>query len=258
MSWVIVCALASLDAFGAVLRDPEFWASLGRTVVIAVLSSTIAVGVAMVCAYSVARSRRGIGAKAVDLLASSSLAIPATIAGFSCFLLFLSINKWIPLYGTIWALVFAYSYRIAVAYRTSYSTVLQISTELEEAAAASGASRLTTFRRVVLPLLIPTGMAVWIQLVILGANEFTIAAFLATPESRPLSWYLYARINPQAAQLYAPAQGAAMAVIFTLVVLLAGYGLRVLANRSSLARAGRAYRIRREPDPVAPLVGATR
>lgn len=260
ISWDNLTAHASLDAFGAVLQDPEFWASLGRTAVIAVLSSTIAVGVAMVAAYAVARSKGGPGAKAIDLLGSSSLAIPATIAGFSCFLLFLSVNKWVPLYGTIWALVFAYSYRIAVAYRTSYSTVLQISTELEEAAVASGASRLTTFRRVVLPLLAPTAMAVWIQLVILGANEFTIAAFLATPESRPLSWYLYARINPQAAQLYAPSQGAAMAVIFTLVVLLAGYGLRMLANRTSLARAGRTTKrpVAADPDPVAPLVGATR
>jgi iron(III) transport system permease protein len=142
---------------------------------------------------------------------------------------------------------------VAVAYRTCYSAVLQINRELEEAAVASGASRLDTFRRVVLPLLLPTAAAVWIQLAVLGANEFTLAAFLATPESRPLSWYLYARINPQAAQLYAPAQGAAMAVIFTAFVLIAGYGLRFALNRTTLARAGNPSRRSRKRPPVDPL-----
>jgi hypothetical protein len=50
-----------------------------------------------------------------------------------------------------------------------------------------------------------------------------------------------------------------MAVIFTVFVLVAGYGLRLLANRTSLARAARTTRARTlEPDPVAPLVGVTR
>lgn len=93
-----------------------------------------------------------------------------------------------------------------------------------------GASRLTTFRQIIMPLLFPTVVAVWVQLFILGANEFTLAAFLSTPQSQPLSMYLYGRINPEDGQLYAPNQGAAMALIFTVMVLLASYGLNLAGS----------------------------
>jgi iron(III) transport system permease protein len=226
----------SLDAFGAVIRDGEFYASLVRTIIIAGAASTIAVGVATVAAWVVGRARTSLGTRSLDILASSSVAIPTVIVGFSSLLFYLVINRWVPLIGTIWVLILAYSYRMAVSYRVSYSAVLQISPELEESAAASGASRLSTFKRVVIPLLLPTTAAVWIQLFILAALEFTLPAFLATPETRPLSWYLFARLNPGAAQLYAPDQGAAMALIFTVLVFVFAYALRWAVNRRAVAR----------------------
>ena len=171
---------------------------------------------AVIAAWVVARGRTGWGTRILDMLASSSVAIPTVIVGFSTFLFYLVLNKTVPLIGTIWVLILAYAYRISVSYRVNHAAVLQIDPSLEESAATSGASRLSTFRRVVIPLLLPAMAAVWIQLFILGAHEFTLPAFLATPDTRPLAWYLFSRINPGAAQLYDPSQGAAMAVLFTL------------------------------------------
>ncbi|RXZ49670.1 iron ABC transporter permease [Agromyces binzhouensis] len=230
-------------AFGEVLADGEFWASLGRTLIIAGGSATIACGAATVLAYGIARSRATGWTRSMDLFASSSVAIPAVIAGFAMFLTFMVINPVIPLAGTIAALVIAYSYRVSIAYRAGFSATLQIRTELEEAALISGASRLEGFRRIVAPLLAPTVFAVWIQMFILGTNEFTLPAFLATPESRPLSVYMYAMINPRSAQLYAPDQGAAMALIFTLLVFAIGYGLQWLVSLRSIGRAARRGRV---------------
>ncbi|MGF3056563.1 ABC transporter permease [Microbacterium sp. YY-01] len=229
------------SAFGAVFADGEFWASLGRTVLIAGGSATLACVAATVLAYGIARSKPSFWTKAMDLFASSSVAIPATIAGFAMFLLFMVINPIIPLAGTILALIIAYSYRVSIAYRASYSATLQIRKELEEAAVASGASRLEAFRRIIAPLLAPTVFAVWIQLFILGTNEFTLPAFLATPESRPLSMYIYAMINPRSAQLYSPDQGAAMALIFTLMVFIIGYGLQAVLSRRSFTAAAKRH-----------------
>ncbi|MBX3031228.1 MAG: iron ABC transporter permease [Chloroflexi bacterium] len=227
---------ARIDAYIAVLQDPEFYASFARTILIAGVSSTIAVLLAMVAAWVVARGRTSWGTRILDMLASSSVAIPAVIVGFSTFLFYLVINRTIPLIGTIWILIFAYSYRISVSYRVGHAAVLQIDRSLEESAAASGASRLATFRRVVIPLLLPAMAAVWIQLFILGSHEFTLPAFLATPDTRPLAWYLYSRINPGAAQLYDPSQGAAMALLFTVVVFALAFLLRSLVNRRQVAR----------------------
>lgn len=228
----------SLGAFGSVLQDPEFWASAGRTFIIAAGSATLAVTVAAVSAYAAARGRRKRRMRALDLIASSSVAIPGVIAGFASFLLYLVLNRYIPLSGTIIALILAYSYRLSIAYRANFSATLQIKPELEEAAAASGASRVTTFRRIVLPLLAPAFAAVWIQLFIIGTTEFTLAAFLATPESRPLSMYVYSRISPRAAQLYAPDQGAAMALIFTVLVLLIAYFSTKVAKFAAASQRG--------------------
>ena len=228
-----------VTSFGVVLADGEFWASLGRTLIIAGGSATIAAVAATVLAYGIARSRRTGWTKGVDLFASSSVAIPAVIAGFAMFLTFMVINPVIPLAGTIAALTIAYSYRVSIAYRAGFSATLQIRTELEEAALISGASRLEGFRRIVAPLLMPTVFAVWIQMFILGTNEFTLPAFLATPESRPLSVYIYAMINPRSAQLYAPDQGAAMALIFTLLVFAIGYGLQWAVSLRAIGRARR-------------------
>ena len=59
-----------------------------------------------------------------------------------------------------------------------------------------------------LPLLLPAMFAVWIQMFILSANEFTLPAFLATPESRPLSTYLYSMISPRPGAPCTPPTGA--------------------------------------------------
>ncbi|WP_137844746.1 iron ABC transporter permease [Microbacterium sp. 2FI] len=240
-------------AFAEVLGDPEFWASLGRTLIIAGGSATIASVAATVLAYGIARSRSTIRTRSMDLFASSSVAIPTVIAGFAMFLTFMVINPVIPLAGTIAALTIAYSYRVSIAYRAGYSATLQIRKELEEAAVISGASRLEGFRKIVAPLLMPTVFAVWIQMFILGTNEFTLPAFLATPESRPLSVYMYAMINPRSAQLYAPDQGAAMALIFTLLVFAIGYGLQWALSRRAIGRANRRPRFAMEPASLAAL-----
>ncbi|MGI9824196.1 ABC transporter permease [Agromyces sp. Marseille-Q5079] len=238
-SFTALAEQTQFGAFGAVLSDPEFWASLGRTLVIAGGSATIACVAATVLAYGIARARRTGWTKSMDLFASSSVAIPAVIAGFAMFLTFMVINPVIPLAGTIAALVIAYSYRVSIAYRSGYSATLQIRKELEEAALVSGASPLEGFRRIVVPLLMPTVFAVWIQMFILGTNEFTLPAFLATPESRPLSVYMYAMISPRSAQLYAPDQGAAMALIFTLLVFVIGYGLQWAVSLRAIGRTRR-------------------
>lgn len=235
MSWANFVEFASLDAFRAVLTDKEFWASLARTVVIATSAATISVTLATIAAFAVARGTRGRRTQALDILASSSLAIPGAIAGFSALLLYMVTNPTLHLQGTIWILIMTYSYRMAVAYRTSTAAVLQVSSSLEESAAVSGASRVQVLRMIVVPLILPTAGVAWIGSVILNAQEFTLPAFLATPGTRPLSFYLYSRINPGAAQLYAPEQGAATALIFIGLVFAVGYTLQRLAGRRGLA-----------------------
>src|SRR6516164_10363915 len=98
----------------------------------------------------------------------------------------------IPIYGTIWVLLIAYVTRfIPYGMRTASGSILQIHSELEEAAAASGASWWETFKRVTLPLLRPGFAAGWIYICIVSFREFSTSVLLATGESRVLSILLF-------------------------------------------------------------------
>ena len=121
------------------------------------------------------------------------------------------------LYGTIWLLVLALSYRTSVGYRMTAAGVSQIKRELEEAAAVCGASWLAMFRRVLFPLLLPTLLAVWLLIFIVDFREFTIALLLGGVDNMmlgPLLWRYVASSEM--------GQASALAVIMAAILLLVG------------------------------------
>jgi iron(III) transport system permease protein len=67
------------------------------------------------------------------------------------------------------------------------ASVLQISNELEEASTTAGARWLDSFRRVLLPLLKPTMLAVGMIVFISAARDIPTVIFLSTNQSRTLS-----------------------------------------------------------------------
>jgi len=107
-------------------------------------------------------------------------------------LLYLSLP--IGLYGTVWILVIAYSYRFATTTRLARAGFLQIHKELEESAAMSGASWATSFRRIILPLLKPGLVAGWIYIVIVSIRELSSSILLYSPGTEVISiliWELW-------------------------------------------------------------------
>jgi iron(III) transport system permease protein len=78
--------------------------------------------------------------------------------------------------------------------RYNTTSMLQIHKELEESAAMSGASWLTTFWRVILPLLKPGLLAGWIYVVIVSIRELSSSILLYSPGSEVVSiliWELW-------------------------------------------------------------------
>jgi iron(III) transport system permease protein len=94
------------------------------------------------------------------------------------------LRDWIPIYGTVWLIALVYVIvRLAFATRAMNGSVLQIHKELEEAAYVSGLGALRTARRVRLPLMRPTVLAVWLWTTLLVYREVTAAAFLSGRDS---------------------------------------------------------------------------
>jgi len=115
------------------------------------------------------------------------------VLGLSIMIFYLNVD--IGVYGTIWILFIAYVTRF-MPYGLRYNTtsMLQIHKELEESAAMSGASWVTTFWRVILPLLKPGLVAGWIYVMLLSIRELSSSILLYSPGTEVVSvviWELW-------------------------------------------------------------------
>lgn len=187
-SWSALDKL-SFDNYRYLSTFRPFWEAMKNSIILSTLTATVAMVLTSLVAWIVYKSKLR-GAWILDLLAFIPITIPGIVMGMALILLYVAFP--IPIYGTIWVLLIAYVTRfIPYGMRASSGSILQIHSELEEAAAASGASWWETFKRVTLPLLRPGFVAGWIYICIVSFREFSTSVLLATGESRVLSILLF-------------------------------------------------------------------
>jgi iron(III) transport system permease protein len=166
-----------------------FWDAMWNSIILAVMSASMGMVLTSVIAWIVYKSRLP-GSWMLDFLAFVPITVPGIVLGMALILLYVAFP--VPIYGTIWVLLIAYVTRyIPYGMRSASGSILQIHSELEEAAGASGASWWQTFWRVTLPLLRPGFVAGWIYIFIVSFREFSTSVLLATGESRVLSILLF-------------------------------------------------------------------
>jgi iron(III) transport system permease protein len=179
----------SLENYQYLWGFRPFWDAMKNSIFLATLSATVAMALTSLVAWIVYKSRLP-GSWILDFLAFVPITVPGIVMGMALILLYVAFP--LPIYGTIWVLLIAYVTRfIPYGMRAASGSILQIHSELEEAAAASGASWWETFRRVTLPLLRPGIAAGWIYICIVSFREFSTSVLLATGESRVLSILLF-------------------------------------------------------------------
>jgi iron(III) transport system permease protein len=179
----------SLDNYRYLNGFRPFWDAMQNSIILATMTATVAMVLTSLVAWIVYKSRIP-GSWILDFLAFVPITIPGIVMGMSLILLYVAFP--IPIYGTIWVLLIAYVTRyIPYGMRSASGSILQIHSELEEAASASGASWWETFKRVTLPLLRPGLVAGWIYIFIVSFREFSTSVLLATGESRVLSILLF-------------------------------------------------------------------
>jgi iron(III) transport system permease protein len=181
-----LAALSSINFSGYLdmINSARFWAAVRNTFVVAGGSAALVTIIGALLSWTILRTRWP-GRSVLDFVSFLSIGIPSVIAGLACMLLYLSLP--IALYGTVWVLILAYSYRLAVTTRLSRAALMQIHGELEEASHVSGGRWFTTIRRVVLPLLAPSLLASFVLLFIIGFREFTLPVLLQSRENEVLS-----------------------------------------------------------------------
>jgi iron(III) transport system permease protein len=213
----------SLAGYADLLAGGKLANAIRNTLLVAAGSAAIVTSIGAVVAWIVARSRMP-GRRALDFISFMSLGIPSVIAALAAMLLYLTLP--LGLYGTVWMLLLAYSYRLAVSTRLARASLMQLHPELEEAARMSGALWPTTLRRIVLPLMTPSLTASFVLLFLIGFREFTIPSILQSPDNTVLSvlmWQFFLEAKTE--------QAAAVGTVIVLLVVPVVFVLRRVALR---------------------------
>jgi iron(III) transport system permease protein len=177
----------TLNNWKDVLSDPILLRSLKNTLVLGFSSAGIGVVVSSLIAYVIVKSR--FKARALlDFLSWLPWSIPGILLGMALLWTFLLIHKIVPIYGTMGALILAMAISgLPVCVQVMKSFLMQLSDELEEASMVAGASWFTTYRRIVLPLILPCLIVVGLLEFISAARNISTVVLLATGQTRPLS-----------------------------------------------------------------------
>jgi iron(III) transport system permease protein len=192
-----------------------------------VMAGAVALVVAMSASISWIVTRGGSAfARWADALVFLSVAVPAMVAAVAFQTAGMAVHRWIPLYGSIWLMAIVMGTRmLTFGTRTVNAAALQIHVELDEAAYASGVSRMVTFRRVFLPIVAPALFYVALMVSMLSARELTLPLMMNSGESPLVSTLIF---DLQSNGNFA---GAAAVSLYMIVILLAlVFGARRLAG----------------------------
>jgi len=206
----------SLRWFRAILDNPRFihafWLSLG----LGLVSSVIATALAIPAALAIARFRFP-GRDAVSAFLLSPLMIPHIVLGVS-FLRFFSIAG---INGTFAGLAIGHVIVILpFALRLVLAAATGMDPAVERAAVSLGASRLTVFRRVTLPLILPGIVSGWLLAFITSFDELTMSVFISNPSTTPLPVRMFLYIQDNIDPLVAAVSALLIAVTAVLMLVL--------------------------------------
>jgi iron(III) transport system permease protein len=231
----VVRDLGTLN-YDAVLGDREIPAAIVRSLAVGVGGGLLAMIFTLAVGYIVRHAGARISARILDMATWLPAALPGIVLGLALSWAYLALPFLRPLYGTPVMLVLALMVAgLPIAARASEGGLVQISSELEEAARTSGSNRVGTIARVVLPLIAPSFLAGWLLTALYVAGRLDVPILLSTRQNRLAIVAVY--------ELYSngrPGEAAAVFcllligfVVVTLIMALLALGLRRLVARAA-------------------------
>ena len=175
-------ASMSLDNYWTLFQNSKTIAPMVNSTILGPAVATAVVLLVALISYFVQKTRLP-GRRALDFLAFAPIAIPSVVLGATFFWFYLIVP--LPLIGTLTIIGLAYLTKyMPVALRFVSASMMQIHTELEEAAQVAGVAWGRNFLRITLPLLKPGLLAAWFWVMVHAYRELTIALMLARAQNR--------------------------------------------------------------------------
>lgn len=206
------------------LSNEQLVRALRSSLIVAGTSSTVAVVLGVLASFVLVR-RRFAGKAFVSALLLSPLVIPYLVFGISLLILF----KWVDdiLAATFGVYIGLGLHAVVIGHvvislpytiLTIVPRLERLSISLEEAARDLGAGSAETFRRITLPLLVPSLVSSYLIAFTLSFDEFAIASFLVQADA---TWpvYLFAQLR---FPVLLPQLIAVSVIVMILSILLVG------------------------------------
>jgi iron(III) transport system permease protein len=222
----------TLSNFSQIMKRPALASSVKNSLITAVISAVIVTTLSALVAYLTVKTKV-VGRTLLDWLATVPIAVPSVVMGVGILYWYLAAPLPVHLYGTLTILIVAFV-TITLPYGMRYIVpgMGQIKDELEEAATASGASWLQSFRRIFIPLLMPSLLAAFLYTMIVAFREISAAIFLYSSGTEVVSVQVF--------DLYSNGSYTVVAALGVLLVLfltvLAG-GIRFLTRKVGIKSA---------------------
>ena len=217
-------AHVSLVNYLNVFLSPQIVTAATNTLILFLVASTSATLLAFLVSWVTQRYRPRFG-PVLDNAVFLPLAVPSIVIALGVLLFYIRT----PLWGTIWIIVIGHVIRyLPFSTRTLSAAILQIHQELEEAAWVSGASKLTTLRKIILPLLLPALGNTWLWVAIHSMRDFSFPLMLISYTNvviTSLLWSLWEQGNLTTVS--------ALAVLLILISVAFTLGSRVVVSRAA-------------------------
>lgn len=172
--------------------------------------------------------------QSLDWIASAALAVPGLVLAIGLLRTFRDVEipgLGVGLTSTWFIIMIAYSVRrLPYALRSCMAALQQVSVSLEEAAASVGANKISTLRRVVIPLMAGGILAGFMTSFMTAAVELSATIMLVTKDSdAPMSYGIYLYMQSPSGR----GPGAALGVLAVLTVAIGTYVSHLVVERTS-------------------------
>ena len=239
LSIVVLLQIAALLAAGvgpgflATITQPEAVAALTFTVAVSLVAVAVDVVAGLVVAWVLVRDDFP-GRRVVDALVDLPFALPTIVAGLTLLALYgqgnpLGLDLAYTRAGVALALLFV---TLPFVVRSVQPVLADLDPEVEEAAATLGARPWTTFRRIVVPTLLPALVTGGAQAFARALGEFGSVVLISGNlpyRTEVASWWIFTQVENGA-----PQAGAAVAVVLLAIALLVVVVLRLVGRRAEV------------------------
>jgi iron(III) transport system permease protein len=170
-----------------VLANDRFWRSLWNTMILGFVGASATMIIGSLAAYIIIRTRLP-ARRFIDVLAWLPWMMPGIVVGVAFLWGFAVLPFWLPIYGTLWALMIAYiTLALPLSVRVMNGALAQLSFDLEECSRVHGATWLQTFSRILIVLTLPAFLVGWVLIFFMVLREVSASVLLFSVGNEPLS-----------------------------------------------------------------------